>query len=759
MADDTNDRKRTRTPKEEEPETISRLPMPGMEAVTERYLARWFTRQWNRWQTRREKDQILRDRVYRNHLPTHVGSQGEGNELIATIVRSGTVKTLLREFVGIFSGTPPRIEALAQGVGPLHQDRADEIESWDHAWFDVVQADKTIKLVDADQILYGRGIHLVQWVPQFWRDLPTQEKKEKDSDYLRRVREWKKTAPVPITWRHKPAPQCLWDEDDWSEELGPPHACAWELRPLSELAARYPKSKIGKEWLTSLTLDKQPEDPLRLYLCFANRKYIVYASASGVLPEQYDNDDLPVAILRQEVSDWEILQSPQEHRLGRNPFVIQGGDTTSDYELANRYEGLFDNTLELVDRLDDALTQFATLVRRYARAVPVIKRQFGPNNQMYGVNPATGEPRVVNWDPDRVLNLLPGEDVGWWASDPSSLTAAQSYTGLLQSFISRDTLAPTTFGSGPQTSSGYQLVTMIEAASRKLKPLLKQKQKAIEAVFDLAHRWVVQVGEPDGIYVPAVQLPSESAASKRLLSGEVLLTPKMAAVARVRVTAEAVLQSAEAANVQLAMQLGQIVSQGGLDIDMAWILQHFMHIESPQTHRDAAVIQRFMRKPELEDWLARQALEEAGLLVKKDESEFIRDLGMLSPEELMLVPTALQQVLVEKGLVQPPGGQPTNPEAAGVGGVPGMMGLPSGGAPTGLSPQAAAMMSSAATPLPPSPASAATDIAGMPRAPGLGMNPTGAGASALPTADTINLGLGRQFLAGLPRSPREAGEL
>jgi hypothetical protein len=167
-----------------------------------------------------------------------------------------------------------------KGLGITYERAADNIEQWDKAWFRAVNANRVIRLVDRDQHLYARGVYLVVWAPQYWAMLPLQDRGESDKLYQQRVTDGKKAAPVPIPLLHRPAPQCMWTDDDLSPFLGPARCVHWELKPMSEIAERWPKSKIAERYDESL---RRPEfeDSKRLYVCWANRRYLVYATASA----------------------------------------------------------------------------------------------------------------------------------------------------------------------------------------------------------------------------------------------------------------------------------------------------------------------------------------------------------------------------------------------------------------------------------------------------------------------------------------------
>ncbi|MAG35329.1 MAG: hypothetical protein CL878_03645 [Dehalococcoidia bacterium] len=696
------------------------VPLAGVPSTppSAERVSQWFKREYDRWSSGRLRlDGQLRDRITRQHEPTHTTAEGLGNELEAVEVRSGVLKTLLREYIGIISGESPRFEALAEGVGQVHQGKADRIEQWVRSWWEYVDAEETMRLVDSDQVLYGRGLSLVCWAPQFWRGKPEQLEDESDEAYNQRSQQWLKSAPVPIMWTHRPASQAVWSDDEYSFMLGPEQACSWQRRSAREVADLYPKSAFAKRVVQgSEEARRDAENQQVLFLCWANRRHIAWLAAPGMIAVSASDGELESGAPQ----DWELLEV-HEHGLGENPYVVQVGERSSDPRLEHQLTGLFDNSLDLVDRLDDAMTQFATLVRRYARAVPTLTRSWPPGELGESVNPADLTPTEVEWQPDRVLQLGLGQAAGWWQPDLSSLHAAQRYAEILNTYIQRDTLAPSTYGSGTATESGFQLVTLIQAGERKLKPLLARKRMALTRAVSLVLKWLVKLGQE--LFVPTAIEQEGSGGVLVSVGGQVSLTPQLARVARMNVKVNVRLESADAAAAQIGLQIAQVAATGAIDVDPDWVLSRWFGIEQPQRHHEAAELRRFMHQPEVRQFEVQKILDRAGLLLEEEDQQLAESLQGLSPNEQRLIPQALARVLAEEGR---------------------------------LSPQVASLMGAAAPPGPPNPQTAAT-AAGAPRMPGLGMPPQ---QQAPVTGDAVNLGLGNMISrAGQPRSPTEAGAI
>src|SRR4051812_31278727 len=106
--------------------------LPASEQPDAASIARWFERQWLRWRGMRLLDEVRRSRRFRLRAPTHTGPQGEGNELASVTTRTGILRTFEREFLGIVASQKPRVEAVKQGPGPVHERRASDVELWDN---------------------------------------------------------------------------------------------------------------------------------------------------------------------------------------------------------------------------------------------------------------------------------------------------------------------------------------------------------------------------------------------------------------------------------------------------------------------------------------------------------------------------------------------------------------------------------------------------------------------------------------------------
>ena len=631
---------------------MEELPIPGTEKPSVEDIRAWFTSQWDRWRAKREQDEAVRSRIYRKRLSSGTGPNGEEEALNQVPVLTGVARTLLREFTGILSNDHPRVQALGNGLGPKANLEAEKIELWDAAWWEDVGGDDKQQLIDSDQVAYGRGVSYRAWARQFWASMPQREEDEDAAAYLNRVADWKLGAPQPIHWEHCPAPQTMFDDDIWAKSYGPPRCVFWQHRDLSEIALEYPKSEAARKWEAEKSRDGATQDRKVLFLTFANRRWMAYAFADGQVAETPDEESQSVALLTEALEDWDLLAPPFEHGAGRNPFVVQLGDISSDPSLVHKYAGLFDNSLPLIDAIDDLLTQYHSGLRRYARAQPIVTRQWGPAGQVpYGYDPNKGTVREIKWNPGKVLSFGPGELPGWWHPEMGDYQAAIDFHTILSQYVQRDTLAPSIGGGAAGPDSGYQLVTLIQSAELKLKGLFRRKSHAIEEGLTVVHRLVVHI-DSDVPVMRATDADSD-AGTTEITNGYIALTPKQAKVARVRVKVSPRLDSAKAANAQLGIQLAQAVQQKMLDIDKDWIAEEFIGIENPEKHRQAAVIQRFLQNPELDNWVTQYVLQKAQMMVKKEEADQVQQLAQLSPEQLMLVPAALRSVLEQRQLMAP----------------------------------------------------------------------------------------------------------
>lgn len=636
----------------------SSFNIPGTQEPDSKWLAGWFRRQWQRWRERRDLDTEIRDVIYRQSIVDPVGPNGEGDGIIHEIVRTGVAKTLLREYVGIVSGESPRFEALSDGIGPEKQRKASQVEEWDTAWYVDVGGNDLQSLVDSDAIAYGRGVSYVIWGRQYWNGFPDVESEETDREYVRRVTEWAKDAPNPIMRFHCPSPQTIFDEDEWVKLFGVPNCAYWYHRPLSEIAAAYPDSEAASRW------EKQKGseiDPQQLFVCFANRKYQLYAVCDTIAIQNPDSTRAePVTIITGEPNDWEILSS-FEHGCGRNPFEILVGDTSSDPALVNKYAGLFDNSLQTIRQIDEAISQAATAVRRYGRSQLVLLHEFGPGGQLPGgVDPDTLIPRDIEWDPGRVLSLAPGEKLTFIQPDLTSYKAGMDYHDLLTRYVSRDTIDPSAW-AGAASSSGYQLVTMIQTSERKLRGFVNRKCRSLEHTMESVHRLVEYIDRPISIYRSTDE--QSDGGTIVAIGGWLKLSPADAKTARIRVKFAPRLDSADAAGAQIGIQLAQATSQGWLDIDKDWILSRWLGLENPERHRRAAMIQRFLATPEIQQWLTREALKDADMLINQGDAQQAEQASQLSPQQMLLAPQAMQQEMQARGLM--PEGQSAPPPTPG----------------------------------------------------------------------------------------------
>jgi len=680
--------------------------LPGTAKPTPEWLSSWFRRQWFRWRERRDLDTELRDVIYGQHQVDVTGPNGEEAAINHEIVRTGLARTLLREYVGIISGESPRFECLPDGLGPDKQRRASEVEEWDAAWYQDAGGNDVQGLIDADAIAYGRGVSYVVWARQYWSGFPEPEDDEEDGNYMKRVSDWARNAPNPILRMHCPAPQAMFDDDEWTRLYGHPNVVYWYHRPLSEIASAYPGSKAAKDYDKSKDTKGQ-NDPLVLFITHGNRKYLTYAYSRTLAVSNPDSQrSEPVAVLNIEPGEWEILQT-FEHGAGRNPFEVVVGDTGSDPALVHKYSGLFDNSLTVMRQIDEAISQAATAIRRYGRAQLVLMHEWGPAGQIPGgVDPDTMTPREIDWEPGRVLSLAPGERLAFVQPDLNAYKAGLEFHDLLTRYVARDTIDPAAWAGSASTNSGFQLVTLIQTAERKLRNFVNRKCRSVEHTLRAVHGIVEYIDRPISIY-RAVDEESDGGTVVSV-GGWVTLKPEQAKTARIRVKLAPRLDSADAASAQIGIQLAQASTNGWIDIDKDWILSRWLGLENPERHRRAALLQRFLNNPEIQKWLTQKALEEAELTMSAADVLRAKAIGDMTPQDLLLAPQALQQELASRGLI--PGG----PGAvnAPVPGMPGALTPPSEGGIPGGAPGMAGLLQAIAPPGTPAPGNGTTATGG-----------------------------------------------
>ena len=661
--------------------------IPGTTKHTEDWIAIWFRRQWNRWRERRDLDTVVRDIIYQQNDIDPTGPNGEESSLNHEIVRTGLARTLMREYVGIISGESPKFECLPDGLGPQKQKVASMVEEWDAAWYQDAGGNDVQALVDGDAIAYGRGISYVVWARQYWSNFPEPEEGENDGNYLSRVSSWAHNAPNPILRMHCPAPQAMFDDDEWTRLYGHPNVVYWYHRPISEIEASYPNSEIVKRHKGS---KNSATDPLVLFMTVANRKYMTYAVSPNLAVSDPDSQKAqPVAVLHMQPGDVEILNT-FEHGAGRNPFEIVIGDSGSDPALVHKYSGLFDNCLRVLVQIDESISQAATAIRRYGRGQLVLMHEWGPAGQIPGgVDPDTMTPREIDWEPGRVLSLAPGERLAFVQPDLNAYKAGLEFHDLLTRYVARDTIDPSAWNSSA-TNSGFQLVTIIQTAQRKLKNFVTRKNRSIENTMRAVHGIVEYIDRPISIFRAVDEMSDGGTIDS--VGGWVSLDPADARSARIRVKLAPKIDSADASAAQIGIQLAQATTNGWLDIDKDWILSRWLGLENPERHRRAALIQRFMNAPEIQQWLTKQAIDDAEMSLKAEDARKAQALQNMSPAEIAMAPQALQAELAARGLIPGAGGpmapgQPGGmipPQEGGIpGGAPGMAGLMQATAPPG----------------------------------------------------------------------------
>lgn len=362
--------------------------------------------------------------------------------------------TVVDRVSGMLTADPPKIKVPASSEHSKDEERASILERWLIAAFTRLsrQSHSNILAKFVQSLVQdGHGAMRLNYAPQLLAGRPKQEDGESDSDYNKRVENWKKGRPLPIAWVWLDPLTVYprWDELGLCEVL---EVAERPVLSLHEHRRRYNRANDYPE-LWEMDRAKAGNSTVKFQQLW-RRDRLVYAVDGHVIHDQR---------LRG------YSQPPYVYAFG-----LEGATTDPKYMGLS----LLYTLLNIKPRLDELLTQKATNNRLTNWATYTL-RITATSGQM-PVDPSTGSPmRKVAIEPGGIIPLWPDEELKP-LDLPRSNADLNELVNILMGQAQQATLPPAMYGNAASGDSGYAINQLISAARTLVKPIIDAAESAME---------------------------------------------------------------------------------------------------------------------------------------------------------------------------------------------------------------------------------------------------------------------------------------
>lgn len=492
--------------------------------------------------------------------------------------------------------------------------------------------DKFVETLIAD----GHGCMRMLYAPQLWHGFPRRRRKQKetDVDYDDRTEVWKRGKPLPIAW-------------NW-------------LDPLTV----YPMwSEFGLEGI--LEVDKRDVLTLRSDRWNVQKPNLEELSrlngTNGAVEfaQWWTPGTLTYAV------EGEVVHH-QKHNYGSPPYSYALGLGAAINEPGKIGYGVLYPVRDVIPVRDRVLSQKLTSIRIWCWPTIVFK-QTAMGQALTPDESGNLPVREIQIAPGLPVTLYQDEEISfltWQGSGPDADEALQFLMGIIE----RAGLSESMYGRSVG-DSGYAINQLIAAARMRYKPIVAHAERALEQqvarLFDIIEYQIKQTlhvyayGKGQGW----ISLGPDDLKGYRQV--RVKLNPLM--------PTDTYARSSQALN----EVTGGIRSRYGA--------MEMIGIQQPEEEMRRILLDKWKERPEVEEFLTREAIKKAGLKLAEDELSA----GALG-RALPILPPALVKLLTEQAEAQvavptqPPGG----PGAVPTSQTPGLPPQQPMGAPAGMPPGA-----------------------------------------------------------------------
>ena len=606
----------------------------------------------------RDRQDEVRDQLFwqENPIPhpSHVDFEPVHMGVAAEVVTR--VKGIMDDF--------PEVQVANTSMSGLTISRATKVEDFANAIYSAMEDDADVDtwdLILEDIIRYGRGYDTQLYVPHNRsnkaKGYPEQGEGEKDEDWQKRYDNWALRAKLPLAWKHLGARNTF----VWRDDEGICEALVVELRRASDVLQRYDSPLLRK------AIDSKQRSRLDPVLCghYWNPKWGAYWISDSAMPRVKEQDDTysGVAMLRMSEAD---VVNVFENPYGHVPIVETSGITTSSNRSDRRQISIFDHMIHICKYLDQLVSQKATAVRTWAWPTPYLKN-LGINGQVYGTYPTgqDGRPLQIEVTPGKMVTLLPGEEIGWLVV-PENGAGSDSLIQLIKGQADLLGITSAVFSGEALGSNGYLYNSVLNAIRSKYSPVVKHVKRSHRQRVQNLLRIIEMHGEPLHVFNPGdgdIKAGRWFSIAPKDVEGHYY---------QIAVAFEDHLPTDDAADMALYLQSTE-GDNPALDRNSA--REKYLRDKSPERTQERIWAQKFTEQPPVQEFLMARAMKRAGIVLDEEEEEG-NPLNDMTPEQLAMLPPALQQALGAGGggaeAVPGAGGavmpnMTPNPEAAGTG--------------------------------------------------------------------------------------------
>ena len=459
-------------------------------APTREQLIKWAEDAWRRSDKQRELDKEMDDTYFSRHA---IDLPKATENLIPVERKTSLASDLVQRVKATVMSRPPSVNFR---LGTMNQEDtrlAEEVEEWIEllwarlrTYFDVWNAQCE------DMIRFGRGISIVEYVPEAWASYPRAEDNEPEGDYLTRLDEWSRGAGTPLSWRHVPAP-----------EFVPIPNSDRSLRGGFWFGYRYAQEVLdqyGRKATRLTRRDLTPLDKIQ-FVTYADANYTAYL-VGDIQPVEHD---------RRTVAD---LQEPAydvvrifKHPLGMVPWsYMRGQQGSSPDPILENTSVLYFISKNIRD-LDSTRSARATTLWNYTMFPPLV---FMLNSQAAGRNP-TGDDHErppLEWKQGGSITLW--KDLGEsmeWPNHPGVHASLDGEIQLLMSEINR--LGQPPLELADPSMSGVARNIAMQIATSKYGSFTGSMSMAAQGIIErfLAAAKLILKDAPDtlGLYVDSFE--------------------------------------------------------------------------------------------------------------------------------------------------------------------------------------------------------------------------------------------------------------
>lgn len=385
--------------------------------------------------------------------------------------------------------------------------------------------------------------------------------------YNERREDWRKSAPMPITW-HDLDPLCylpvmhgnkVEEVLEVTQRRLIPAMKAFGVRRRDD--GKFEKLRVGESFPES------EANSARVVTCI----------------EHWDSTHVTYVL------DNEIVDQVK-HGYPELPYFHFAGFSTSGPKPEHQYQSIIENFRHLVPHYDRLLTM--TMSWAFLSAWPYLVADPGADlGQVDGLAPPVS---IAGIQPGAILSGVKVMEL------PGVNKSLEMVLQMFQSFIDRSSIAAVMYGQGAGISSGYMARELLTAAQMVYRPIIKE---AMSALVRLVRFWwkVIELKHKTGLYVWG---DSSTQGARDWLK----LSPEdINGYYAVEAEMEPLLPSDEVIQGQYASAM----VQGGL-----WSRRRGMEhvgVEDPEGENRQILVERFRDHPEVQNKLILDAAQAAGL--------------------------------------------------------------------------------------------------------------------------------------------------